>query len=70
VVELGRGTRGVAETGGLPIEPIVGFGFVTTGVAVEGFEVEGVAVEGRGFVVVGLAREVAGFFGLAGGFLY
>jgi len=62
----------VAETGGLPIEPVVDFAFGATNAAVEGFEVEEVAVEGRGFVVVvvvGLAREVVGFFGLAGGLL-
>lgn len=69
VVELGRGARGVAATGGLPIEPVVAFGFGATTVAVEGLEVEEVAVAGRGFVVGGLARDVAGFFGLTGGFL-
>lgn len=45
VVESGRGARGVATTGGLPIEPVVGFGFGATTVAVEGLEVEEVAVE-------------------------
>jgi len=31
--------------------------------------VEEAALDGRGFAVVGLAREVAGVLGLAGGFL-
>ena len=44
VEELGRGARGVAATGGFPIEPVVGFGFDATFVAVEGLEVEEVAV--------------------------
>jgi hypothetical protein len=70
-VELGRGARAVATTGGLPIEPVIGFGFgfgaVT--VAVESLEVEEVAVEGRCFAVVGLEREGVIFFGLAGGLL-
>ena len=69
VVELGRGARAVAATGGLPIEPVVGFGFGATTIAVEGLDVEEVAVEGRGFAVVGLARDVGGFFGVTGGLL-
>jgi hypothetical protein len=81
VVEPGRGARGVPAEAegvgfawGLPIEPVVGlsFGAVAVGVApaaVGSLEVEEVAVEGRVLVVVVLAREVAGFFGLAGSFL-
>ena len=45
VVELGRGAREVVATGGFPIEPVVGFGFGATIVAVEGLEAEEVAVE-------------------------
>lgn len=69
VVELGRGARRAAETGGLPIEPVVGFGLGAATVTVEDLDVDDVAVEGRDFAVVGLAREVVGFFGLARGFL-
>lgn len=69
VVEPGRGARGVIATGGLPIEPVVGFGFGAAAAVVGGLGVEEVAVEGRALAVVGLFREVAGFFGLAGGFL-
>lgn len=69
-VEPGRGARGVIATGGLPMEPVVGLGFGTTAAAVGGLAVEAVEAEGRALVVVvGLVREVAGFFGLAGGFL-
>lgn len=68
-VEPGRGARGVIATGGLPMEPVVGLGFGTAAAAVGGLAVEAVEAEGRALVVVGLVREVAGFFGLAGGFL-
>jgi hypothetical protein len=68
VVELTLGARGAVVVGGLPIEPVVGFGFGAAA-EVEGLEVEGVAAEGRVLAVVGLATEPAGFFGLVGGFL-
>lgn len=68
-LEPGRGARGAPAAGGLPIEPVVGFGLGTAAAAVEGLGVEEVALEGRNLAIVGFAREVAGFFGLAGAFL-
>lgn len=69
-VEPGRGARGVLATGGLPIEPVVGLGFgAAAAPAVGGLGVEEVAMEARALAVVGLVREVPGFFGLAGGFV-
>lgn len=66
-VELGRGARGAPTVGGLPIEPVVsfGFGFGCAAAAAGGLGVEDVALEGRDLAIVGLVKEVAGFFRLA-----